>query len=438
MFDFGEEIVGIYQLKGYSLKEQNIKICWGEHIVDGWVRDKIEDRDFSIDYRAKVGGNDYTGYFRRLGLRYMEVRYEEEIQDLQVEILPRVYPLAEVPFACKDENLQEIYDVCIKTLKLCMHEHYEDCPWREQALYAMDSRNQMLCGYYAFKEFDFPRASLKLMSEDRREDGFLSICSPAGMDLTIPSFGLHYFTEVREYADYSSDWAFIQEIIPKLSSVLAAYEKNRLDYGLIPTFEGANYWNFYEWAEGLEGTLHASESKKTDLVLNCLYSLALQHMAYLCDKIGVNNNYKVLSNEINNIIDRRFFNKNENAYVMYENTSSFSELGNALAVLCGAASELKAKNICEQLVGGNNWTKITLSMKCFKYDALLKMDVKKYQAYILDDIKSVYNKMLKTGATTFWETEKGESDFNNAGSLCHGWAAMPVYYFHIFNLNKLD
>lgn len=51
-----------------------------------------------------------------------------------------------------DKLLQKIYDVSVYTLKCCMHEHYEDCPWREQALYTMDSRNQMLCGYYAFKD----------------------------------------------------------------------------------------------------------------------------------------------------------------------------------------------------------------------------------------------------------------------------------------------
>lgn len=36
-----------------------------------------------------------------------------------------------------------------------MHEHYEDYPWREQALYAFDSRNQALYGYYAFGNYDF-------------------------------------------------------------------------------------------------------------------------------------------------------------------------------------------------------------------------------------------------------------------------------------------
>ncbi len=34
------------------------------------------------------------------------------------------------------------------------------------------------------------------------------------------------------------------------------------------------------------------------------------------------------------------------------------------------------------------------------------------------------------GSTTCWETQYGAADFNNAGSLCHGWSALPVYYYH--------
>ena len=28
---------------------------------------------------------------------------------------------------------------------------------------------------------------------------------------------------------------------------------------------------------------------------------------------------------------------------------------------------------------------------------------------------------------------KGESDFSKAGSLCHGWSAMPIYYYNILS-----
>ena len=61
---------------------------------------------------------------------------------------------------------------------------------------------------------------------------------------------------------------------------------------------------------------------------------------------------------------------------------------------------------------------------------------KNYQKFILNDIDIVYKKMLDAGATTFWETELGEKDFDNAGSLCHGWSALPIYYYHLFKIVK--
>jgi hypothetical protein len=36
--------------------------------------------------------------------------------------------------------------------------------------------------------------------------------------------------------------------------------------------------------------------------------------------------------------------------------------------------------------------------------------------------------MLDQGATSFWETLRGWRDFSNAGSLCHGWSAIPILY----------
>ena len=84
-------------------------------------------------------------------------------------------------------------------------------------------------------------------------------------------------------------------------------------------------------------------------------------------------------------------------------------------------------------VPANGWTPATLSMVCFQYDALLKVNRDKYRDYILNDIDAKYQKMLDAGATSFWETEAGESDFERAGSLCHAWSSMPVYYYHLLN-----
>ena len=38
--------------------------------------------------------------------------------------------------------------------------------------------------------------------------------------------------------------------------------------------------------------------------------------------------------------------------------------------------------------------------------------------------------MLDDGSTTVWETLEGAEAFHNAGSLCHGWSAVPIYVYH--------
>ena len=436
LFDFGKETVGVYRIKFNSPSVQNIELCYGEHIIDGWVRDRIHSRRFAFDYRAKSGENDYFGYFRRLGLRYAELRSDEPLENIEIDIFPRNYPLNVLPFDCADKDLKRIYDVCVETLKLCLHEHYEDCPWREQAMYVMDSRNQILCGYYAFGEFEFPRAAIKLMAEDRREDGMLNITYPGASGLVIPSFGLHFYTLVREYGDYSGDWAFVREIFPKLRSVLDAFfAQMDSNTKLLNAFGPACYWNFYEWAKGLDGVIGKVDEEIPDLVLNALFSLALQNMQYICDKLGMDTGrcYAMLADEVNTSINAKFFNSECSLYGMFDSDGGYSELGNALCVLCGAAEGEVAGAIADELTNPESeLTGITLSMKCFKYDALLSIDEEKYLPYVLGDIKRIYLGMLDAGATSVWETEKGAADFGGAGSLCHGWSALPIYYIRKF------
>ena len=70
---------------------------------------------------------------------------------------------------------------------------------------------------------------------------------------------------------------------------------------------------------------------------------------------------------------------------------------------------------------------VSLSMNGFFYQALLSVE-EKYKDYVISDIEEKYGYMLDNGATTFWETIKGAEDFGGAGSLCHGWSALPIYW----------
>ena len=432
LYDIGYEEVGYLTFKVHSATRQKIRVCYGEHIDDGAVRAILPWREFFFEIIVGEGITEYTNYMRRLGCRYLEIHSEAPLEVEYLSVLPCPYPLQKKEVTFSNPLHQKIYDVGVRTLELCLHDHYEDCPWREQGLYALDSRNQMLCGYYAFEEYAVPRDNLYLMSKVNREDGLLSICIPTSFDYAIPSFSLHYITQVYEYCVHSGDLSLAKEIKPKLEEILQAFT-SRIENGLVTNFitnKSPGYWNFYEWKEGLNG--YAPEDKKLryDAVLNCLFSFALQNMQKICDLLQVDATYGQLATEINQGINRTFYREETGLYVNNSNTSGYSRLVNALAVLCGAATGETARRICDTLTGPNSLTDISLSMLCFQYDALLLVDEKKYAPWVIASIEQIYEKMLSAGATAFWEDELGANAFAKAGSLCHGWSALPVYYLH--------
>jgi len=431
LFDLGINSVGLLEIEAEAEQDTHLTISYGEHIVDGAVRRLIEGRDFSTEVTVPKGITKYTNPFRRLGARYLEVETDAPVNITKISIRETLYPIKYLARPELTEKENSIYDICERTLRLCMHEHYEDCPWREQALYAMDSRNQMLCGYYAFGEFSFPKASIRLIAADDRPDGLLSICYPSSVDLVIPSFSLHFFTLCAEYLTYSDDTEFMREIYPKLLSIIRVFTDRINASGLIPPFEGTSYWNFYEWSNLLSGSGEAADITEPDLILNTLLSIALQKMAYISKKLGYDDNFTESANKLNSAIKNTFFDSKRKLFKDRNEKISYSVLGNSLAILANAACETEEASLAEKLCSDTTLTPVSLSMRCFLNDALLKIDKKKYAPIILKDIERIYTPMVEAGIGTVWETELGESDFSNAGSLCHGWSALPIYYYHI-------
>jgi len=443
MIDLGCESVGFLDIDIDVPHDCRIDIGWGEHLYDGICRTDM--RSFAVSIDAKAGRNSYMNPFRRFGCRYIQLFIHAKSAKLNYAgIRPTDYPLNIKPFDSGNILRDAIYSTCVDTLRLCMHEHYEDCPWREQALYALDSRNQMLCGYFAFSEYEFARASLHLMGESITENGLLSICAPMTGTLKIPSFSLAYFIQMQEYIKYSGDTSLAEEMYETLERVMGAFTSRIDETGLARSFEGGKiHWNFYEWSPTLSGDLNNGYDGY-EAMLNLYIALALEKFADICVSLGKNRRADELNEyrtAILKAVNNRFYNEERNLYhTSDEHMTSFSVLVNAFALLTGAADVRDKSEILRILAAngkdenGNELPNIipnTLSMNCFRFDALLKYDREKYASVILDEIDRNYLAMLRTGATTFYETLDGNMAFGGAGSLCHGWSALPVYYYHI-------
>ncbi len=424
IIDMGKEVAGFLDMDFISPKSQKLLIAYGEHLKDGCVRRKIGVRDFSVKFVAKKGENKYLNALRRFGGRYLQIYSDYPIKINYIGIRPVEYPVEEKKKEFSDALIQKIYDISVYTLKCCMHEHYEDCPWREQALYTMDSRNQMLCGYYAFEDGnkEYARHNLILIAKGLRKDGLLSLCFPTGIDIPIPFFSLVYLIQVYEYIQYTKDESILREVGEVIKIIFRTCTERIAENGLIPTFPYP-CWNFYEWAEEsnnewqITRTKDDKEIKSYDLILNCMYVYAAGYYEKLF-------NEKVEVEKTKKAIKETFY--NGKAYKLSDITERTSQLGNSLAILIGLGNE----DLAERIIKEKEMISATLSMRAFLYDALLTFG-DKYKDFILQDILDRYGKMLKSGATTFWETEKGAEDFDGAGSLCHGWSALPIYYFQL-------
>ncbi len=450
LIDLQQEEAGLFELEIDGEDGAVIEAAYGQHLDDLRVRAFVGGRNFAFKYTCREGRQRFVHYMKRIAGRFIQLHIsniKKGVTLYYAGIRPVNYPIEyKGRFSCGDRLFNKIYEISVRTLQLCMHEHYEDTPWREQALYAMDSRNQALCGYYAFGEYDFPESSFFLFTEGLREDGSLEICAPAKDRITIPSFSLGWILAVRDLLLYSGRMDVARKLFPFVKRMLNTYMEN-MENHLMRTPASEQYWNFYEWADGLEdGWLFEPPFKRgdynrLDAPLNLFLCLALEagvEFARWLREQEIEAQYFACLSKLRKAIHQTFWDDSARAYKTYVGKNCrdhYAELTQALALLSVTVpEEAIARELREKLSRANNsLVRTTLSYALYKYEALLQ-EQDKYGAIVFDDIAKDWGYMLYNKATSFWETVKGADDFDKGGSLCHGWSAIPAYFFYAYIL----
>ena len=443
--DVGREEAGLLTFHLDAPAGTVVDIAHGEHLHDGRVRAQVGGRNFADRYICREGDNRFT-LPRRLGLRYLEFHFTNYDRPLQLDylgLLPTELPLDDAgSFTSTDALANRIYEVGKRTLALCMHEHYEDCPWREQSLYAGDSRNQALFGYYAFGNYDFAAASFDLLGRGVGEDGLLELTAPASTSVNIPGYTVIWITELAEHWLYSGNPVlfdtFSQQIEWMLNTALAAHFDSVT--GLYQPPGGPRAWQLYEWMDGLAGFKFGNDEpgERFDAPYNLYLHEALRSYAWMLAQAGqaekataVEAQYRALDRAIR----EAFWDAKEGALATFLERGKHwhhCDLVQAMAFSEGLLPESCADRALEGLMA-RRWYPMTFYTLLYQTLGLRTLGPAA-RRFTAETIVKHWEPMLLANATSFWETDLSDADFADAGSLCHAWSALPVYYYGAWTL----
>jgi hypothetical protein len=410
-----------------------IDIAHGEHLDDGRCKVAPDGRNFADRYICREGDNEFVHTLRRIGARYVELHItgfgDGEVRVRYAGAVPLELPLpAPAEFKTEDGLMTEINRISVDTLQLCMHEHYEDCPWREQALYGYDSRNQIHYGYYVWGNYDFAAASLDLLAGSYRGNGYLNLTAPGFHQLSIPSFTYAWISELREHWLFSGSGAVFERHMKLVDEILelALARRDAVDglyHSAVAGFDGV--WNFYEWRGKLSEVNEFPQSPYNIYLLEALRSTAAMHRWSGNEPRAAE--LEAHADAIGRACEAKFF---DPAQGVYQTTLSGDyepcELVQMLMLYNGLVPEQKVGGLLDA-VYSRKLRKLTYSSLFYMLNAMMEAGPEA-RAYADCFLMSEFSGPVLSGATSLWETEFGSRDFNGAGSLCHAWSSIMPYY----------
>lgn len=438
LIDLGCEMVGLLEWEVEASAGTVLHVAHGEHLDNGRVRSRVGGRNFADRYVCGTGKRRFQMPFRRVAGRYLEIHVlsKGEVSFYSFGLRPVEYPTQRLgAFESPDTLVNRVQEIAVRTLELCRHEHYEDCPWREQSLYAYDSRLQALHGYYAFGDYRFPEVSFSLLGRTLEENGFLALTAPGRCEITIPIFTFTWIAALGEHWLYSGDSVLFTTFRESIEAILEkAFARLDQASGLYRPPEAPEFWHFYEWTPGLCGPLGRDNlCGKNHAGYNLHLHEAIRWYAWMLEQAGEEGSAKTLRRRLARLghaIHSAFWDSSACFYrsVLHPNgkREGAHELIQGLAlnegVVPGRLRETLVKTLAKE-----EFANCTLSAMFYLLRGVFRTGATSRE-WIRQKLFTNWKAMAFSGATTMWETAAAGNDFDYSGSLCHGWSALPVFY----------
>ena len=356
--------------------------------------------------------------FRYIGIAVTTGDAPLEIRALGYRFTAYPYHVA-AEFACSDVRLERIWRAALRTMRLCSHETFEDCPYYEQMQYAGDTMITSKLAMLTTGDCRLTKQALYHFDWSRLSDGLTQSRFPSRLVQIIPSWSLHWITCARDYVACSGDVAVLRDLLPGFRAVLDWFRRHGEADGLPAKLP---YWNITDWCPWWPRGVVPGSATGPTCIIAAQYIVALDETAGLCRLIGREREAAELAAEADALrvsLHARFWSEAEGLYFDRPGGPEISQYGNAWAVVCGAAGArerailLKRFPHDEKLAPGSFFwwhTGFRALADCGGYDRM-------------PEFLGPWHESVEAGLDTFVE----ENSYWR--SLCHAWSAHPAIEF---------
>lgn len=342
---------------------------------------------------------------------------DEPLELLAFALNETRYPIEPASdFQSSDPRLAAVIPMAVRSLQMCMHETYVDCPHYEQLMYVGDSRLQALTTYVTSSDDRLARKSIELFDHSRDRDGLTRARFPSRAAQTIPPFSLWWISMVHDHAMWRDDATFIRERLPGVRAVLDAFLA-RLDpsTGLPMPLEG---WNFVDWVPGWNIGIPPDADREPNATIALQLVLALQSAAALERFVGepeMAERFTHRAAAIVAAVRQHFFDAGRKLLAENLSKTHFAEHANSLARVADAKTfaDLHAPPFDADV------SRATIYFSHYYLDACAAAG--RYDA-IIDRLKLWFDLPKHGFVTTPESPEPSRSD-------CHGWGAHPLFHY---------
>ncbi len=437
LFDFDDYFCAYPELAVSGGSGGEIVLSWAESLFEEagaftkGNRDEIEGKFFAgLRDRFLPGGGEHESHellWWKCG-RYLQVTARAGEVPLVIERLAlreTRYPLeVESAFGSDEPRLATMARIATRTLQMCSHETYMDCPYYEQLMYVGDTRLQVLATYALTRDDRLPRKAITLFDTSRGPSGLTGSRHPSRERQVIPPFSLWWVAMVHDFALWRGDADFVRGLMPGVRAVLDHFHGCVDASGLLGAPAG---WNFADWTVEWERGVPPDGAKGVSGVLGWQLVLVLELAAQLEEWQGepeLAARHRRHGSRLA-ATATAFWNEPRGLFADDLGQAHFSEHANCLALLSGHVPADRRERMASALFTDAGLTRTTIyfSHYLFEVCALLgRLDV------VFARLEEWFALPASGFKTTFERPPAPGLARDESRSDCHAWGAHPLYH----------